>query len=93
MTAPPTGSGDTMKAYSVYVHAFRDYQEEGQCFSEYCDFETQTPTGWCVYLRSDEVGGEGFEVVEEWDFTTYDAAISHAETVSARMGGLEIEIY
>lgn len=82
-----------MKNLSIYVHAFRDYQEAGESFSEYCDATRDTPTGWCVYLRADEVGGDNWTLEDEWDFTTYDAAMAHAQSVSARMGGLEIETY
>ena len=53
--------------------------EDVQSYAEDAD----TAEGWCVYVREDTAAGE-FELDYEEDFSSYDAALTYAETLAAK---------
>jgi len=53
--------------------------EDVQTYAEDAD----TAEGWCVYVRKETADGE-FEIDGETDFPSYDAALAHAEALSAQ---------
>jgi len=66
----------------VCIHSFIS-DDEGD---HYCDAVEETPTGWCVYLRTFNDEGGNFDIPDEWDFTNREAAIAWAEALSAKHG-------
>ena len=58
----------------VYVHAFRECADG----SEYCEPDAN-PDGWCAYERTANTEGGEFDVHEEMDSQTFEAALSWAE--------------
>jgi len=74
-----------MTAYTICLHPWAD-TEHGQTYAE----NESDATGWCVYVRADS--GDTFDIENETDFITYDAALTYAETLAAKYDA-EIDQY
>jgi len=76
------------KEPEVCLHAWRTTADGG---AEYTD--GLAVDGWCVYVRVSDPRGEyyPFDLEEERDFETYEAAIAYAETLANDLGAQVIE--
>ena len=71
------------KDTEVCLHAWRTTEDGGE---EYTD--GLAVDGWCVYVRVADPRGDHypFDINDERDFETYEAAIAYAETLASDLG-------
>ena len=74
---------DETREPEVCLHAWRTTEDGG---AEYTD--GLAVDGWSVYVRVADPRGDHypFDIAEERDFETYEAAIAYAETLASDIG-------
>ena len=70
-----------MTISTICLHAFIAHSDGNV---EYCD-DSETPTGWTVYARSELEDGE-FDHDIESDHTDFEEALHHAEVLASAYG-------
>lgn len=82
-----------MNERTVCVHAWRRFTHtDGTLVIEYCD-PADGPHGWTVYTREEQPDPrEPFDILEEYDFTTEEEALTKAENLATRYQ-CEIDLY
>lgn len=70
-----------MTISTICIHAFITHPDGNV---EYCD-DTETPTGWTVYARSELEAGE-FDMGIESDHPDFEEALHHAEALASAYG-------
>jgi hypothetical protein len=72
----------TLQPSAVYFHPWA-YDDEGD--QTYCD-DPAAAHGWCVYTRHDGEENAPFDLSDEQDFPTREAAEAEAMARAARLG-------